>query len=111
MIANIASPHSVRNIETNPAVCVSFVDVFVQKGFKLRGVARNVRKTEPEFATWVAPLEPMKGRFTIHSVIVVDVASVEPILAPSYRFFPDEVTEESQRAGAMQAYRVRPIGS
>ena len=35
VIANIASPSSVRNIEVNPLVCVSFIDVFVQKGFKV----------------------------------------------------------------------------
>ena len=32
LIANIASPESVKNIRGNPHVCVSFVDVFVQKG-------------------------------------------------------------------------------
>jgi predicted pyridoxine 5'-phosphate oxidase superfamily flavin-nucleotide-binding protein len=35
VIANIASPMSVRNIGVNPRVCVSFIDVFVQKGFKV----------------------------------------------------------------------------
>lgn len=42
VIANIASPHTVRNIAINPRVCLSFVDVFVQKGFKLQGLARTV---------------------------------------------------------------------
>jgi hypothetical protein len=42
VIANIASPTSVRNVLVNPRVCVSFVDVFVQKGFKVIGTARNV---------------------------------------------------------------------
>ena len=35
LIANIASPSSVRNIAANPLVCVSFIDIFVQKGFKV----------------------------------------------------------------------------
>jgi predicted pyridoxine 5'-phosphate oxidase superfamily flavin-nucleotide-binding protein len=39
VIANIASPESVRNIQANPNVCVSFVNVFKQKGFKLSGTA------------------------------------------------------------------------
>ena len=37
LIANIASPNSVRNIAQQPKVSVSFVDVFTQKGFKLKG--------------------------------------------------------------------------
>ena len=47
VIANIASPTSARNIETNSRVCVSFVDVFVQKGFKVTGLARNVTRNDP----------------------------------------------------------------
>jgi predicted pyridoxine 5'-phosphate oxidase superfamily flavin-nucleotide-binding protein len=34
LIAHLASPGSVRNLRARPEVCVSFVDVFVQKGFK-----------------------------------------------------------------------------
>ena len=56
VIANIASPTSVRNIAVNPRVCVSFVDVFVQKGFKVLGTARNVGQQDADFATWAAPL-------------------------------------------------------
>lgn len=57
VIANIASPTSVRNIEVNPLVCVSFIDVFVQKGFKVTGAARNVRRKDTDFSHWAAPLE------------------------------------------------------
>ena len=35
VITNIASPNSVRNLLANPSICVSLVDIFVQKGFKL----------------------------------------------------------------------------
>jgi uncharacterized protein len=46
-------------------------------------------------------------RFSIHSVIVVSAQGVEPILAPSYRLYPDDTTEASQVAAAMQAYGVQ----
>lgn len=46
LIAHIASPGSVRNLEHNPRVCVSLVDVFVQKGWKLSGSARVIRPGE-----------------------------------------------------------------
>lgn len=109
VIANIASPTSVRNIEVNPLVCVSFVDVFVQKGFKVLGAARSFKKNEPEFPAWSAPLLAKAGpRFPIHSVIVVKAHAVEPILAPSYRLYAAETTEESQIASAMRTYGVQP---
>jgi hypothetical protein len=109
VIANIASPTSVRNIAVNPRVCMSFVDVFVQKGFKVLGTARNVGKRDADFAHWAGPLQAMAGsRFPVHSVIVVRATALEPILAPSYRLYPAETTEQAQVASAMRAYGVRP---
>jgi hypothetical protein len=105
VVAHIASPISARNIAHHPQVCLSFVDVFVQKGFKLVGTAREVRADNAEFATWAKPLLAMVGeRFTIHSVLVVHVKSVASILAPSYRFYPDDTTEASQVASALRRY-------
>lgn len=109
VVANIASPTSVRNIEVNPLVCVSFIDVFVQKGFKVSGMARNVRRGDAEFSRWAAPLVPMAGtRFTIHSVLVVRATAIESILAPSYRLYPAETTEQVQVESAMRSYGVQP---
>ena len=34
IIANIASPQSIKNIEQNPNICVSFIDILVQKGYQ-----------------------------------------------------------------------------
>jgi hypothetical protein len=108
VIANIASPASARNIGTNARVCVSFVDVFVQKGFKVTGLARNVQKHDTDFSVWSPSLAKMAGpNFHIHSVFVVRATAVEPILAPSYRLHPTETSEESQIASAMQAYGVQ----
>ena len=110
VVAHIASPISARNIAQQPQVCLSFVDVFVQKGFKLVGRAREVRAADPEFSAWAAPLLAMVGqRFTIHSVLVIQVQSVAAIVAPSYRFYPDDTTEASQVASAMRAYKVQAV--
>lgn len=109
VVANIASPVSARNIAQQPQVCLSFVDVFVQKGFKLVGEAREVHAPNPEFAAWAAPLLAMVGqRFAIRSVLVMRVTSVAAIVAPSYRFYPDDTTEASQIEAAMRAYNVHP---
>lgn len=110
VVAHIASPVSARNIAQHPQVCLSFVDVFVQKGFKLIGTAREVRANDAEFTDWAKPLLAMVGqRFTIQSVLVVHVKSVSTIVAPSYRFYPDDTTEASQVASGMRAYNVQAL--
>lgn len=109
VIANIYSPRSARNLWHSPQVCVSFIDVFAQRGCKVRGSAVNVSKNDPHFDYWAAPLLKMAGqRFPIHSVFVVRASAVEPILAPSYRLYPDEVTEHTQTEAAYLTYGVLP---
>lgn len=110
VVAHIASPVTARNICQQPQVCLSFVDVWVQKGFKLLGTAQEVLADDPVFFAWAAPLLAMVGqRFVIHSVLVIRVTSVAAIVAPGYRFFPDETTEASQIEAAMRTYGVRPM--
>ncbi len=109
VVAHIASPISARNIAQQPQVCLSFVDVFVQKGFKLKGTAHEVRADEPDFTRWAQPLLAMVGqRFVVQSVLVIRVTAVSPIVAPSYRFYADETTEQAQVASAMRTYGVQP---
>jgi uncharacterized protein len=112
VIGHIASPHSVRNIAQCAKVCVSFVDVFVQKGFKVQGEARIIDKGQADFSKWAAPLLPMAGeRFPLHAVIVVRATAVAPIMAPSYRLYPQETTEAKQVQAAMKTYGVMPNGA
>ena len=106
LIANIASPESVRNIQFNANVCVSFIDVFIQKGFKLRGRAIVIAKSDPRFGPMATPLIAItKGTFPIHSIIEIQVTDVAQILAPSYRLIPG-ATEEAQIKSAMATYGV-----
>lgn len=109
LIANIASPGSLKNIQARPAVCVSFVDVFTQKGFKLKGQAIVLRNGDAGFASCSSPLVALAGaRFPFASLFSIDVLSVEPIVAPSYRLFPD-TQEAAQIDSAMRAYGVQPL--
>ena len=110
VLANIASPMSARNIADQPLVCLSFVDVLAQKGYKLQGRAHELLPDADGFAAWAAPLKTMVGeRFLIRSVFVIAVDSVQPIVAPSYRFYPEETTEASQRQSAMRVYGLKPV--
>lgn len=109
LVANIASPNTVRNIRSNPRVCLSFVDVFVQKGYKLRGSAEVVAAGEARYNELSPPLATItQGSFKIHSIIVIRVSVAEAILAPSYRLHAG-VTEESQFAAALRTYGVTPV--
>lgn len=109
LIANIASPGSMKNILARPRVCVSFVDVFSQKGFKVKGMATVARVGDAAFATFAPPLAELAGqRFPFSSIFVVNVQSVDPIIAPSYRLLPD-TQESAQIASALRTYGVQPL--
>ncbi|WP_395373994.1 pyridoxamine 5'-phosphate oxidase family protein [Marinicella sp. W31] len=108
LIANIASPGSMRNMRHQPHVCVSFIDVFVQKGFKVLGEASIISRHDADFPERVKPLQEMAGAaFPVSSFTAIHITAVEPIIAPSYRFYP-ETTEQKQIAQAMQSYGVQP---
>jgi predicted pyridoxine 5'-phosphate oxidase superfamily flavin-nucleotide-binding protein len=108
LIANLASPNSIKNIIKNPNVCVSFVDVFVQKGYKLQGKATIIDKADLEFNSKVKPLTDLfTDKFPIKSVIEISVTKVDTIQAPSYFLYSD-TTEENQIKNAMTTYNVKP---
>ncbi len=108
VVANIASPVTAHNIEQQPKVCLSFVDVLVQKGFKLQGTARAVRPDDPDYSKWAAPLLVMTGdRFPVRSVLLIAVQTAQPIVAPSYWLYPETTTEASQVEAAQLAYGLK----
>jgi uncharacterized protein len=109
LIANIASPNSANNIRAQSHVCVSFLDIFAQKGHKLLGKAYVITPSSNDYSAAVAPLLKMVGpRFPIQSVFKIIVTQAHQILAPSYRLIPG-TTEESQRLSAYKTYRVSPL--
>jgi len=108
-IADIASPVSVRNIRGNPHVCVSYVDIFRQRGFKLVGKARIISPEEDDFGTYGdALVKKACGAFKIRNIILVTIERVSLIRAPSYTFYPDR-SEEMLMASAYEQYGVKPI--
>lgn len=109
-IADIASANSVRNIRVHPQVCVSFVDVFRQRGFKMTGQARIVSSDDAEFATFGTDLLERAGEaYPIRNLIVVEVSRIARIWAPSYALVPDR-SEDQRMAEAYRTYGVRPDG-
>ena len=107
LVGNILSPQTIKNIKANPQVCISFIDIFVQKGFKLKGIATFVTPSHPRFDAMAAPLTLIGGpKFPIKSLIAIEIQEVHPIIAPSYLLFPEETTEASQIESAKRTYGV-----
>ncbi len=106
LIANIASPNSVKNITINPKVCVSFIDVFEQQGFKVKGTARVLMPGEDNFDEYLTKLRVLADeRFPIKGIIEVNIEKTAPIKAPSYFLFPD-VSLEQQIQNGLKTYGV-----
>ncbi|MEZ6087349.1 MAG: pyridoxamine 5'-phosphate oxidase family protein [Pirellulaceae bacterium] len=106
LIAHIASPQSVRNIQHDPRVCLSFIDVFTQRGHKIRGEARLLTEDDARYENQKSLLAQLVGeRFPIRGVIEVQPTAVEEIIAPSYRLFPNTTTRQMV-AEARTTYRV-----
>lgn len=97
----------VFNIKVNPHVCVSFVDIFVQKGYKLKGKANLIHRSEASFNEEVKPITDLfSDKFPIISVIKIAVEKIELIQAPSYFLYPD-TTESKQIENALKTYKVK----
>ncbi len=108
VIAEIASAGSLRNIRQNPLVCVSLIDIFRQRGWKLTGKAEVIAPDDPRFAAEGAKVLAMAGSaYPVRHLLSVTVQRAVPILAPSYRLFPDR-SEADRVAEAHRAYGTRP---
>ena len=104
IIANIASPQTVRNIKQNENVCLSCIDVLVQKGFQLKGKAKIIGKTDLRFREMESILTEMTGgKFPFSTITEITVAQAKPIIAPKYILYP-ETTEKEQIESAKKAY-------
>lgn len=80
VVADIAWTNTVRNIRSHPSVCVSFIDVFRQRGFKVVGLATVIEPGETNFALVGADLIRMAGNdFPIHHLISVQIERVSRI--------------------------------
>ena len=109
IIANIASPQSVKNIEENAQVCLSVLDVFTQKGYQLKGVADIIDVEHPKYDLMKAALEQMtQGKFPFRTITSVSVQQSKKIIAPSYYLYP-ETTEQDQIDDALKSYQVRSL--
>ncbi len=106
IVANIASPQTVRNIKHNNNVCISFIDILVQKGFQIKGKAKIIGKTHPGFSEMEKLLTKMTdGKFPFATITKINIEQIKPIIAPKYLLYP-ETTEEEQTESAKKLYGI-----
>ena len=106
LVANIASAQSVRNIQQNANVCLSFVNIFVQKGYKITGEARVLKKGDVRHDDHHSKLAALIGdAFRIISIIEIVPVEISEIIAPSDRLFP-ESTENDRIKESLKTYSV-----
>jgi len=105
LIANIASPNSVRNIKQNAKVALSFIDILLQKGFQVHGEAIVFNAKDEEYIQYAKKLIPLVGdKFKMLGIIRIKPTKVRPILAPSYQFYSETTSEEKQVEAARLLY-------
>lgn len=106
IIANIASPQSVNNIKANPNICLSFIDILIQKGYQIKGHAKVITSLDDAFLGMHQYLSKMTdGQFPFSSIIVITPHHAKPIIAPKYVIYPD-TTEAEQIKSAKKVYRL-----
>ena len=106
IVANIASPQTVKNIKVNENVCISFIDILVQKGFQLKGTARIVTLSDIEFTNMETILNKMtEGKFPFSTITEITIKEVKKIIAPKYILYP-ETTEREQIISAKKTYNL-----
>lgn len=81
--ADIRSPDTLNNLESNPAVEINVIDPLTRKGFLFKGKSRILRSG----STYDEILDYYRNKgikSTINSIVLIDVAAVEPVLSPLY---------------------------
>src|SRR5215813_14333175 len=80
---DIRSPGTLRNLKSNPAVEVNFVDPFARKGYRFAGTAAVVERGAPGF-------DDLLGRFErggiavsrLRALVKVTVTKALPLISP-----------------------------
>ena len=103
VFADVESPHTVRNLETNPKVEVNVVDPFVRKGYRFRGTATILRTG----VSYWKVLETYRAEGAdvrrIRAIVIIQVDHVAPLVSPVY--LVGQVVEDDIRALWQEYYK------
>jgi hypothetical protein len=84
VFADIESPRTIRNLESNPNTEVNVVDPGVRKGYRFSGVAKVLRTGE---LYWKV-VEHYKAEGAdirrVRAIVVIELSAATPIISPCY---------------------------
>src|SRR5690242_5453341 len=85
VFVDLCSPGTVANLRANPAIEINVVDPIVRTGYRFKGTGRVVTEG-PELDEVADRYERERGldRDRIRSVVLVRVATVAPLISPTY---------------------------
>lgn len=83
---DIRSPGTLRNLATNPACEVNFVDAFLRKGARLRGTATVHGREGAVFAAHLPAFVAIWGDLCdrMRAIVLIEVTQVKPLSTPPY---------------------------
>ena len=86
MFGEMRSPNTVRNIASNSAVEINFVDPIVRKGIRVRGDARFVDAESSEFADNLPAFREVWGDLCdrFKGIVIIAVSKAAPLITPAY---------------------------
>jgi uncharacterized protein len=95
MFADVESPHTIRNLETNPHVEVNVVDPEVRKGYRFAGTAKVLRAGDQYWKI----MEHYKAEGAdirrVRTIVVIEVTEAVVVVSPCYL---TGLTEDEVRA-------------
>ncbi|MGC2288534.1 MAG: pyridoxamine 5'-phosphate oxidase family protein [Thermoplasmata archaeon] len=95
VFADIESPHTVRNLETNPNVEVNVVDPELRKGYRFAGTAKILRAGDQYWKI----MEHYKAEGAdirrVRAIVVIEVRTASAVISPCYL---TGLTDEEVRA-------------
>ena len=108
--ADIMSPATMRNLESNPYVEINIVHPFLRRGYRFKGRCDIVTEGET-FDVVANELWQREGRqYPVNAVVRITVETALPVRSPAYVFNKGVKEEDVQRIW-LERYGVAPLPS
>ena len=81
--ADIRSPDTMKNLQSNPYVEINVIDPLLRKGYLFKGQARII-KDNPLYEEILSHYRKKGIKSPINSIVLVDVSDVSEVTSPLY---------------------------
>lgn len=106
VFADIESPHTVENLESNPRAEINVVDPFTRRGFRFRGKGTVLRTGTNYWKVLEMYRDEGADIRRIRTIVIVEVEKIAPLVSPIYA---TGIEEEEVRA-MWQEYHAKSRG-